>query len=312
MNSFRHEFSICESPFIGPNTRIWAFTHILPKAVIGADCNLCDHVFVEDDVIVGDRVTIKSGVQLWNGLRISDDVFIGPNVTFTNDNFPRSRRWQDVVLVTKIERGASIGANSTILAGITIGEGCMIGAGSVVTASIPPFAIAYGNPARIEGYVDATTDFLSPALNYEEGATKEQIGVSLPGGSQRSVLPVLSDTRGSLMALDFLDFEYFKVNRVFYVFDVPTKYIRGEHAHKLCSQFLIALTGSLKVLLDDGVNRAEVLLDSPNSGLYIPPMVWGTQFQFSKGTVLAVLASDKYDSSDYIRNYAEFKQFVQG
>ena len=311
MTYFKHESSICESTFIGPNTRIWAFTHILPNAVIGADCNLCDHVFVEDDVIIGDRVTVKSGVQLWNGLRISDDVFIGPNVTFTNDNFPRSRQWKDVVPLTKIEKGASIGANSTILGGITIGEGCMIGAGSVVTTSIPPFALAYGNPARIEGYVTAEANFKSPVSTSFEGTTESRIGVSLPGGSWLSSLPEMSDARGSLMALDFVNFEYFKVNRIFYVYDVPTKYVRGEHAHKSCSQFLLALTGSLKVLLDDGVNRNEVVLDSPNLGLYIPPMVWGTQFQFSTGTILAVMASDNYDSNDYIRSYSEFKQLIQ-
>jgi UDP-2-acetamido-3-amino-2,3-dideoxy-glucuronate N-acetyltransferase len=311
MTYFKHDYSICESTFIGPNTRIWAFTHILPNAVIGADCNLCDHVFVEDDVVIGDRVTVKSGVQLWNGLRISDDVFIGPNVTFTNDNFPRSRQWKDVVPLTKIEKGASIGANSTILGGITIGEGCMIGAGSVVTTSIPPFAIAYGNPARIEGYVTAEANFKSPVSTSFEGTTESRIDVSLPGGSRLSSLPEMSDARGSLMALDFVDFEYFKVNRIFYVYDVPTKYVRGEHAHKSCSQFLLALTGSLKVLLDDGVNRNEVVLDSPNLGLYIPPMVWGTQFQFSTGTILAVMASDNYDSNDYIRSYSEFKQLIQ-
>jgi hypothetical protein len=119
-----------------------------------------------------------------------------------------------------------------------------------------------------------------------------------------------SDARGSLMAIDFKDFTFFHVQRVFYVFDVPAHNIRGDHAHKVCSQFLIALNGSMKVLLDDGRSRAEVILNNPNEGLLIPPMVWGVQFQFSEGAILAVLASDPYDNADYIRSYADFKSLV--
>src|SRR5690349_6553267 len=144
-----HPTAIVESNQIGEGTRVWAYAHILPGARIGADCNICDHTFIENDVIVGDRVTIKCGVQLWDGVRVEDDVFIGPNVSFTNDPFPRSRRpppkWQQTV----IRRGASIGAGATILSNLTIGENAMIGAGAVVTRSVPANAIARGNPARI-------------------------------------------------------------------------------------------------------------------------------------------------------------------
>src|SRR5512147_3176065 len=125
MNYDKHEQSIVESDKIGKNTKIWAFTHILPDAQIGTDCNICDHVFIENDVIVGNRVTIKCGVQLWDGVRIADDVFIGPNATFTNDPFPRSKDFKKPS-VTVVERGASIGANATILPGLTIGTNAMI------------------------------------------------------------------------------------------------------------------------------------------------------------------------------------------
>lgn len=148
-----HPQGLCETSQVGDGTRIWAFTHILPGARVGSDCNVCDHVFIENDVIVGDRVTIKSGVQLWDGLRVEDDVFIGPNATFTNDPFPRSKVYDHDVAITLIEAGASIGANATILPGLTIGSRAMVGAGSVVTQDVPAGVVVVGNPARVVGPV---------------------------------------------------------------------------------------------------------------------------------------------------------------
>ncbi len=139
---------------IGQGTRVWAFAHILPGAQIGSDCNICDGVFIENDVIVGDRVTVKSGVQLWDGVRLADDVFVGPNATFTNDRFPRSKKYLDKKDQTWVHRGASVGANATILCGIIIGENAMVGAGAVVTENVPPHAVVAGNPARVIRHVD--------------------------------------------------------------------------------------------------------------------------------------------------------------
>jgi acetyltransferase-like isoleucine patch superfamily enzyme len=118
-------------------------------ARIGADCNICSHCFIEGDVIVGDRVTVKSGVQLWDGIRVEDDVFIGPNATFTNDRFPRSKRYPKQFPQTVLRAGASIGAGAVILPGLIIGAGAMVGAGAVVTRSVPDHAIVFGNPARV-------------------------------------------------------------------------------------------------------------------------------------------------------------------
>jgi len=146
---FVHSHALCESSNIGKGSRIWAFTHVLPQAKIGQDCNVCDHVFIENDVVIGDRVTIKCGVQIWDGISIADDVFIGPNATFTNDRFPRSKVYPDSFDRTVIGKGASLGANCTILPGITIGENAMIGAGAVVTRSVPANVTVVGNPARI-------------------------------------------------------------------------------------------------------------------------------------------------------------------
>ena len=153
---FVHELARCESDQIGEDTRIWAYAHVLPGARLGAQCNICDHVFIENDVVLGDRVTVKCGTQLWDGLRVEDDVFIGPNATFANDRFPRSKQYPKVFAKTVLCHDASIGANATILPGLTIGQNAMVGAGAVVTRSVPANAIVTGNPARITGYVNAS------------------------------------------------------------------------------------------------------------------------------------------------------------
>ena len=129
-------------------TSIWQFSVVLPEAQIGNECNICSHCFIENDVIIGDRVTVKCGVQLWDGLRIENDVFIGPNVTFTNDMQPRSKQYPEVFYQTIIREGASIGANATILPGIEIGQGAMVGAGAVVTKSVAAGLTVVGNPAK--------------------------------------------------------------------------------------------------------------------------------------------------------------------
>ncbi len=251
--------------------------------------------------MVGDRVTIKSGVQLWNGTRLGNDVFIGPNVTFTNDRFPRSRQWQDQIPETRVGDGASIGANSTILPGIVIGRNAMIGAGAVVTRDVPANAIAYGNPARIRGYVDSESRRVVP-----HDQTLEP-GADLPGGARLIKLTQAVDMRGSLIAVEFGGDLPFAPSRYFSVYDVPSAEVRGEHAHRVCHQLLVCVHGSLVVLIDDGLRRDEVVLDHPGVALYIPPMVWGSQFGYSPDAVLTVLASHPYDAADYVRDYEEFR-----
>ena len=147
MASFIHPLADVQTKQIGDGTRVWQFCVILERARIGRACNICAHVFIENNVVVGDCVTVKCGVQLWDGLTVEDDVFIGPNVTFTNDKYPRSRNTGFVRRGTVIRKGASIGANATILPGVEIGEGAMVGAGAVVTKHVPAGMLAVGNPA---------------------------------------------------------------------------------------------------------------------------------------------------------------------
>lgn len=152
--SYFHPKSDIASCSIGEGTKVWQFVVILEGATIGKDCNICSHSLIEGSVVIGNRVTLKSGVFVWDGVTIKDDVFVGPGVTFTNDIYPRSKEHLDVFPQTIINQGASIGANATILAGITVGKSAMIGAGSVVVKDVPENAVVAGNPAKILRFLD--------------------------------------------------------------------------------------------------------------------------------------------------------------
>jgi acetyltransferase-like isoleucine patch superfamily enzyme/dTDP-4-dehydrorhamnose 3,5-epimerase-like enzyme len=268
--------------------------------VIGPDCNICDQVFIENQVRIGARVTIKSGVQVWDGVELEDDVFVGPNATFTNDLFPRSKRYQEATR-TLVRQGASIGANATILAGVVIGRNAMVGAGAVVTKNVPPNAIVVGNPARIKGYVASTSKRrLAPTRAHESLEGSQVPGVRV------YQLPLVNDMRGNLSVAEVGAHLPFVPQRYFIVFDVPSEEVRGEHAHKTLHQFLVCVKGSCAVVVDDGIHREEIVLDQPNLGVHIPPLVWATQYKYSRDAVLLVLASDKYDPDDYIRDYNEY------
>lgn len=307
---FVHELGICESQQVGSGTKIWAFAHVLPKAVIGKNCNICDHVFIENQVSIGNRVTIKCGVQIWDGITLEDDVFIGPNATFTNDLFPRSKAHLDEHPPTLVCSGASIGANATILPGLTIGVNAMVGAGAVVTRSVPPNAVVVGNPARITGYINSVErPERSTVLNMTDDESPQVVSAQVKGVTLHR-LPLVVDLRGSLSAGEMEDHIPFDVERYYLVFDVPSVETRGEHAHRECHQFFICVSGQVSVIADDGQNREEFLLDRPNMGVHLPPMVWGIQYKYSADAVLLVFASHHYDSDDYIRNYDEFIQCV--
>ncbi len=304
---FIHPAALCESAAIGSATRVWAFAHVLPGARIGAGCNICDGVFVENDVLLGDRVTVKCGVQLWDGITIEDDVFIGPNATFTNDPFPRSRRPPAAFSRTIVRRGASIGANATILPGIEIGAGAMVGAGSVVTRSVPPNAIVSGNPAGIVGYADlAMSDAPEAATPGEDPIVPLGVGEAALYRLRR-----VADLRGDLAVSEFDDELPFSPVRMYSIFNVPTRDVRGQSAHRACRQFMIAMHGTCRLLLDNGQSRRNLWLDRPDTGVYVPAMTWTSISNFSADCVLLVLNSHRYDAADYIRSYGTFLELAK-
>jgi acetyltransferase-like isoleucine patch superfamily enzyme len=291
---------------IGARTRVWAFAHVLPGAVIGTDCNICDHVFIENDVHVGDRVTVKCGVQLWDGNILEDDVFVGSNATFTNDSFPRSKQYPDEFLQTIVKKGASVGANATLLPGITVGECAMVGAGAVVLHDVPPMAVAVGNPAQIKGYVD-TQRIETRTAN---GAIARVTGLSVARAGLVELKEV-DDLRGKLAVIEAGHGLSFLPKRVFFIYDVPNREVRGEHAHRYLEELVICVHGEVNVVVDDGHARREVSLNRPTLGLYIGPLVWRSWFRYSRDAVLLVLASDAYDPDDYIRDYESFLKMVR-
>ncbi len=171
--AFIHPLSDVQTADIGEGTRVWQFCVVLPRARIGRDCNVNAQCLIENDVVLGDRVTVKPGVQLWDGVRVENDVFIGPNVTFTNDKYPRSRRPPPAFAQTWVRQGASIGANATVLCGVEIGAGAMIGAGSVVTRDVPAGELWLGNPARRRGVAPRADEVAAPASPSESTRSSE-------------------------------------------------------------------------------------------------------------------------------------------
>ncbi|WP_281379034.1 WxcM-like domain-containing protein [Chthonobacter rhizosphaerae] len=299
-----HPLAECRSTSLGSGTKIWQFSIIETGAIIGAECNICSHCLVHGGVVVGDRVTIKNGVELPPGTEIGDDAFIGPNASFAATN-GRGAAARDARI--RVLKGASIGGGAVIAAGVTIGENAMIGAGAVVTLSVPRNAIVVGNPARIIGYSDAPAA-AAPVLAPERmpiGATPSNVkGVSLHR------MPLIEDIRGNLTVGEFERSVPFAARRYFMVVGVPSLETRGEHAHRECEEFLICVTGSCRVVADDGERRQEFRLDSLDQGLYLPPRVWRTHFGYSSDAILLVFASHHYDPDDYIRDYDQFRREV--
>lgn len=303
---FVHDRAIVEpGAKLGVGTRVWAFAHVLGGAVIGRDCNICDQTFVENDVVIGDRVTIKCGVQIWDGVRLENDVFVGPNATFTNDLFPRSKQYSEKLSQTHVRRGASIGANATILAGTMIGQHAMVGAGAVVTRDVPPHAIVVGNPAVVRGYV---TD-----------ASRQQPGAaaSAPLADRRSVSGVRlidlarGEGPGTCSALAALGTQLpFAPTSLLTLFPASPHEARGGQANRVSQRLLLCVTGSASVLVDEGRQREIWSLDGPTRALLVPPLVWAAPFQFSADAGLVILGSGTGDPADSIRDYDRFLEAV--
>ena len=269
-------------------------------AVIGSECNICDHVFIENDVVIGDKVTIKCGVQLWDGVRLEDEVFVGPNATFANDRYPRSKVYPSEYLKTHVLRGASIGANATILPGLTIGERSLVAAGSVVTRDVPAKVLVQGNPARPSAFLDADLVDVGARDDCEDPLE------ILPGVEVRRV-PRTSERSGAL-DLDRACSQYSFCGAAFLRFDRGSqrRALAGGHAYIRCAQFIVLFSGAVTALVDNARERRAVRLSVPGTGILMPPGTWGGYLAFAPGTMLGVFCSEPYDPADRIQDYRTF------
>jgi dTDP-4-amino-4,6-dideoxygalactose transaminase/acetyltransferase-like isoleucine patch superfamily enzyme/dTDP-4-dehydrorhamnose 3,5-epimerase-like enzyme len=311
----QHENALVdEGAMIGKDTRVWAFAHIQAGAVVGAGCNIGENVFIESGAIIGDDVTVKNGVQIWDSVVLQDNVFVGPNVTFCNDKYPRSKQYLTEHPQTVVSPWASIGANATILPGIKIGPEAFIGAGSVVTHDVSAKTVVAGNPARLLRFNSVKKDDVGCIDNTDSKDGIDRIILQRLKAHSDPVRvwhsPVFVDRRGKLTVTEYEKGLPWRPQRMFMIYDTPKAELRGYHAHKSTYQCLVCVKGAVNVLVDNGVERREVKLDSPNKSLLIPPMIWSSQTYLEAGSVLVVLASEKHIPEKYIHDYRQFLELA--
>ncbi len=282
--------------------RQWALGTGQPPAPGGAAVD--PFARIHPQVAVPDDAVIKSGAYLHEGVLLGAGCVIGPNVAFV-DPLPGASA------PTVVGPQAWIGANATIHSGITIAAKAVVRPGAVVTRSVPPSAIVDGAPAAIVGYVGVATS-APQAASVPASPVKAAVEPTPVPGVNVHHLPLVHDLRGNLTVGEFERQIPFVARRYFMVFGVPNREVRGEHAHVECHQFLVCARGDCAVIVDNGRDKAEVLLDAPNKGLHLPPMTWGIQYKHSSDAVLLVFASHYYDPADYIREYADFLARVGG
>jgi len=241
---------------------------------------------VGSGVSVGPLAAVGAGAELQDGCRLGAAACVGEGAV--------------------IGAGATVGEGAVVAARVRVGAGARIEAGAVVTRQVPPRAVVQGPAATIVGYADAPAHLPARVAPAAPGVVE-----SVVKGVRLHVLREVRDMRGDLCAAEVGGDLPFVARRAFVVYNVPNAELRGEHAHRRCAQFLMAVKGSVRVVVDDGARREEFSLDRPNLGLYLPPMTWGIQYRYAEGAVLLVLASDPYDPADYIRDYGEFIALVR-
>lgn len=299
-----HHLALAEGQQIGPGTRVAAFAYIAANARIGVNCDIGTGVVIETGVTISDRVVIQAGAQLCAGVTVDDDVSIGRNCVLSPNPTPSDPRAAPNEKNIVIRHGASLGAGSMIIAAVEIGRGAVVQPGAVIDQSVPAYAVVGGDPAKIQGYL-RTPPIAAQGMSNGTALTDT---TELPvKGVHLHRFREFSDLRGKLTVADCPgDGIPFIPRRCFIVHDVPSREARGEHAHRECQQFLICVAGQVSVAVDDGTHRAEVTLADPALGIYIPPLVWASQFRYDTDSVLMVFASHPYDPDDYIREYDSF------
>lgn len=253
---------------------------------------------VSPDAVLGDGCRIDALAFVGSGCVLEEGVTVAVRATVVSASSPEDPRLPGTI----VKAGAVIGVSAVVHGPLTIGRGAVVDAGSTVSVDVPANAIVAGNPAEVVGYTDPGESASAPFINppSEAGDSVSVAGATLVRLS-RAV-----DLRGSLTATEVGRGLPFVPRRMFVVFDVANRKVRGSHAHHQLHQYLVAVGGQLTVAIDDGHQRFQVMLDHPYLGLHIPPMVWASQYDFSPGCALVVLASAEYDADDYIRDYEEY------
>ena len=281
-----HQSALCLAKAVGSGTRIGPFASLAADAVVGSDCAIEQAATIGPRVTLGDRVTVCAGARLVANVSLDSDVTVHENAVVGGAE------------ATTVARGAVVGANATVAAGTIVGRGAVIEPGAAASDAVPANAVVRGNPAQIVGYVGNGTE---PAVETLPAQIEPSHGTRTDTRVPNVYLHPLnrvSDLRGRLVAANFADLP-FVPQRIFSVFDVPSERIRGSHAHRQCDQLLISLSGSIHCVIDDGTRRDEVRLDSPDMGLYLPAMTWGTQYKYTRDAVLLVLASHPYSAEEH-------------
>jgi UDP-2-acetamido-3-amino-2,3-dideoxy-glucuronate N-acetyltransferase len=300
MNTIRTEGSMSQSlQNVDPSSRIGPGVRVDARARIGPNCHLVGQIELEQGV------SLVGGITLVGDIHVARDARIEPGVSIA---VMRPGIAVGSTLV-KVGAGAHIGAGVVLSAGVSIGAGAWIEPGAVVSRNIPAYAIVGGNPAVISGYVEEAGQQPRKAPSMLQLGDVPGVHACQVGGVTVHHFSRIRDLRGDLTVGEFGRNLPFIPKRYFVVFDVPSFETRGEHAHKVCDQFLVCVAGSVSVVVDDGLRREEILLDRPNMGVYIPAGVWGIQYKYSRDGSLLVFASEYYDPTDYIRNYDDFLRF---
>lgn len=280
-------------------------TVVHPGAEVADNCQLGDFVVVYPGAIVGAHSIVEGFTQVWPGVRLDAGARLCAGVTLERglDGAPAG---------IVVGAGSQIGAGATVLRGVKVGAGAVIEAGTLVAQNVPPHAILSGMPARIIGYVEKTTGAGAQPWHKQAEFPQSPAVVRLGVGDVTlHRTKMVRDPRGDLSVGEFPKDIPFEPKRYFLVFNVPSEKTRGEHAHHNCHQFLLCVKGSCAVVVDDGHDRCEVLLESPDMGIYLPPLTWGIQYKYSSDAVLLVFTSHYYEAEDYIRDYDEFVAAVR-
>ena len=301
MSAAVHPSALVETDSVGDETTVGAFARIAAGASVGGKCSIEEQAFVDRGVRLSDEVTLGVGVRLLGQVVVGHGVEVAANAVLGHMDGTAD---EEVV----VGRGARIGANATVLAGLRIGRGAVVAPGSVVESDVPAHAVVRGSPARIVSYVDALPETTEPEIDLSTLSEPTKTGVA---GVFLYPLTYARDLRGSLSALEFEGLP-FTPRRMFAVYGVPDESVRGAHAHRTCGQLLVCMSGEARCIADDGRgSRQEFVLSTSKAGLYLPPMIWGMQYGYTRDACLVVLAELPYDPDDYIRDYEEFVALVE-